>query len=411
MALVFPTSPTTGATYTDPATGRTWAWDGAKWVPAAAGGAYLPISGGSLTGLLTAPQVNAPIITASQAITGPDPPAGDNSQLLATTEWINANARYGDNRIINGDMRIDQRNNGASGTASVYTVDRWAYNASQANKGTWQRFGPGSPVITGFPYNLGFTSSSAYASLASDVFSFSQMIEGDAISDFAWGTVSALPATLSFWANSSLTGTFGGGVSNAVGTRTYPFGYSLPVANTWTKIVIPIPADTAGTWVMNGNAASLQVNFDLGIGSAYRGPAGAWTNTNYASVVGAASVVGTNGATFYVTGVKLEIGSVATPFNRQSLAKSLADCQRYYQTGDWQIGGYSLQGINNINCCSLPVVMRVTPTTGYDLKFGTANIATAAPNAISPAALQTSATVVALGGYLGGGGYWLDAEL
>ena len=164
------------------------------------------------------------------------------------------------------------------------------------------------------------------------------------IGDFAWGTSGAQPVTLSFWARSSLTGTFTGSLTNYAGTRSYPFTFSLPAANTWTRIVITIPGDTAGTWVMSGNCGALSVTFDLGAGANFSGPAGAWASGNFVGATGAVSVVATNAATFYVTGVKLEIGSVATPFNRQSLAKSMADCQRYYEvcmrcgqaTGQWR---------------------------------------------------------------------------
>jgi hypothetical protein len=271
----FPASPTNGQVFTSG--GSSWTYDGTKWV--AAGNAIMP--------------------------------------PLAT----------GDNRIINGDMRIDQRNNGASGTAAnVYTVDRWLYSASQAGKGNWQQKPSAAP---GFPYYLGFGSLSAYAPVAGDNFNFIQPIEADMVSDFAWGTANAQPATLSFWVYSSLSGTFGGAIRNAAGTRSYPFTYPL-TASTWTKIVVAIPADTSGTWVMSGNAAAFWVCFDLGVGSTYRGPSGVWASANYLGANGAVSVVATNAAQFFITGVKLETGSVATPYNRQSLAKSMADCQRYY---------------------------------------------------------------------------------
>ena len=126
---------------------------------------------------------------------------------------------------------------------------------------------------------------------------------------------------------------FSGAIRNYASTRSYPFTFSLPVANVWTKIAVTIPGDTAGTWVLQGNGGGLTVDFDLGSGSTFRGPANAWAATvspGYAGVTGANSMVATAGAGMSFTGVKLEIGSVATPFNRQSLTKSMADCQRYY---------------------------------------------------------------------------------
>jgi hypothetical protein len=271
----------------------------------------------------------------------------------------------GDNRIINGDMRIDQRNNGASGTTqSVYTIDRWFYN-SNAIYGTWQRgtLSPAAFAVTGFGYCWTFASTSAHTSAAGDYSQLFTPLEGDAVSDFKWGTANAQPVTLSFWATSSKTGTFSAALQNYAGTRSYPFTYSLPTANTWTFITITIPGDTAGTWVMSGNGGGVALNFDLGSGTTYRGVAGAWVTGNIMGVTGAVSVLTPNGASFYLTGVKLEIGSVATPFNRQSLAKSMADCQRYYAVFPslW-LQVYCAAGSIFDQMITLPVTMRASPT-------------------------------------------------
>ena len=108
----------------------------------------------------------------------------------------------------------------------------------------------------------------------------------------------------------------------------------------------------------------LYVFFDLGNGATYRGPANVWASADYRGATGAVSVVGTNGATFYVTGVKLEVGNVATPFNRQSLAKSMADCQRYYQqpTNAFIISGYALAGATLYTTSTFQTAMRANPT-------------------------------------------------
>jgi hypothetical protein len=287
--------------------------------------------------------------------------------ILVAADGISAPQAIGDNRIINGDMRIDQRNNGATGTASGYTVDRWQYQAAQASKGVWQR-NTGGP--SGFPYSLYLSSSSAYASVASDYFQFSQAIEADMVSDFAWGTSNAQPVTLSFWALSSLTGSFSGSIRNAANNRSYPFSFSIPTASTWTRVVVTVPGDTGGTWVMSGNAGALVLAFDLGCGTTYRGPANAWAAANYIGVTGSVSIVATNGASLFLTGVKLEIGSVATPYNRQSLAKSMADCQRYFQQPAVSLGtnyavGFADSTTNFLSTMPLVVTMRAAPTVAF----------------------------------------------
>jgi len=237
------------------------------------------------------------------------------------------------NRIINGDMRVDQRNAGASVTnisGGVYTVDRWAAYASQASKFTIQRNAGAVTPPSGFVNYLGVTSSSAYSVLSSDEFDVRQMIEGLNVSDLDWGTASAKTITFSFYVRSSLTGTFGGALANSAFNRSYPFTYTISVANTWEQKTVTIAGDTSGTWLTT-NGIGIYVFFGLGVGSTYTGTAGAWTGSGLISATGATSVVGTSGATFYVTGVQFEVGTVATPFERQIYSNQLAQCQRYYE--------------------------------------------------------------------------------
>jgi hypothetical protein len=234
------------------------------------------------------------------------------------------------NRIINGDFRIDQRNAGASGTGGGYTVDRFQYAQSQTSKFTWQQNAGSVTPPVGFKNYLGFTSSSAYSVLATDYFFVSQPIEGFNVADLAWGTASAKTVTLSFQVYSSLTGTFGGAIRNSAGDRNYPFSYTVSSANTWATISITIAGDTTGTW-LSTNGIGIQVYWGLGVGSTYSGTAGAWSGTAYLSATGATSVVGTNGATFYITGVQLEQNTSATPFERRLYNQELANCQRYWQ--------------------------------------------------------------------------------
>jgi len=249
------------------------------------------------------------------------------------------------NRIINGQMQIDQRNAGASVTPANgdYLVDRFAYYSTQASKLTSQQNAGSVTPPTGFTKYLGFTSSSAYSVLASDYFVIQQKIEGFNVADLGWGTTNAKTITLSFQVYSSLTGTFGGALLNSASNRSYPFSYSIPVANTWTSISITIAGDTTGTWLTN-NGIGITVTFALGAGSTYSGTAGAWATSGFiASPTGATSVVGTNGATFYITGVQLEKGSSATGYEYRQYGQELALCQRYYQ--QWTGNGVSTQTI------------------------------------------------------------------
>jgi hypothetical protein len=238
----------------------------------------------------------------------------------------------GKNRIINGDMRIDQRNAGASvtPTASAYTVDRMQAVMTQASKYSVQQNAGAVTPPSEFTNYLGFTSTSAYSVLSGDVFALRHNIEGFNVSDLGWGTANAQTVTLSFWVRSSLTGTFGGSIMNSDQTRAYPFSYAISAANTWEQKTVTIAGDTTGTWLTT-NGIGLMLNFSIGTGSTYSGTAGAWAASNIWSATGATSVVGTSGATFFITGVQLEAGSVATPFERRSYGQELALCQRYFQ--------------------------------------------------------------------------------
>jgi hypothetical protein len=307
-----------------------------------------------------------------------------------------ASVVIGDNRIINGDMRIDQRNGGATGTAvSGYMIDRWKSSFSQTGKLTYGRNLNSIGGPAGFPYYLGFQSSSAYTPVGNDNFSIFQGLEADTIGDFGWGVAGGTPVTLSFWARSSLTGQFGGAFLNLTGTSFYPFAYSLPTANTWTKISLTVPGDVLDVWTMTGTAFSMMLSFDLGAAN-FRHPANAWTTSPSYGATGSVNVVGTNGATFYVTGVKLEIGSVATPFNRQSLAKSMADCQRYYQSiTQCMMAGYSAAlPVLASHSYLLPVQMRATPTVGLGVPVYS-NASTLAVNAVSLDQVRLQCTVTA----------------
>ena len=273
------------------------------------------------------------------------------------------------NRIINGGMVIDQRNNGASlsngvGATAAFPVDRWSVYGSQASKCTGQRNAGSVTPPTGFTNYLGVTSSSAYAVLTGDYFTTYHRIEGFNTADLAWGTASAATITISFWVRSSLTGTFGGSLTNNAFNRSYPFTYTISAANTWEQKSVTIAGDTTGTWATD-NSIGISVYFNLGAGATYSGTAGAWTGSGLFSATGAVSVVGTSGATFFVTGVQLERGSNATSFEFRDYGRELMMCQRYYQRVSGTGNVYS--GFNPTTsradaAALFPVTMRTAPT-------------------------------------------------
>ena len=238
------------------------------------------------------------------------------------------------NRIINGAMSISQGAAGATITPAVtsayatnYPVDRFQVIVGAASKLTTAQ---SSVAATGFNFSTLITSSSAYTVGAGEVFVIRQNIEGFNTADLGWGAAGAASITLSFWVRSSLTGTFGGSVQNSASNRSYPFTYTINSANTWEKETITIAGDTSGTWIGATNGIGLRVNFGLGVGSTFSGTAGAWAGSDFNSATGATSVVGTNGATFYITGVQLEKGSTATSFDYRPYGTEFQLCQRYY---------------------------------------------------------------------------------
>jgi hypothetical protein len=268
------------------------------------------------------------------------------------------------NRIINGAMTIDQRNAGASVTGSTsdpFVTDRWKTPASQNSKFTFQQNQGSVTLPAGFTNYLGATSSSAYSVGSGDIFGIDQRIEGYNIADLGWGTANAQPITLSFWVQSSLTGTFGGSLLNSATNRSYVFTYAISAANTWEYKTVTIPGDTGGSWLTT-NGVGIRLTFSLGMGSTLSGAAGSWSSNTYLSATGAVSVVGTSGATFYITGVQLEEGTAASPFENRLYSTELNLCQRYYEKGYAMTCAYG-NGANGVfSTIYFKATKRTTPT-------------------------------------------------
>ena len=291
------------------------------------------------------------------------------------------------NRIINGAMVIDQRNAGASVTPAngAYTLDRWWHQLSQASKISVQR---STTAPTGFTNSALITSLSAYSVGVNDFFNIIQIIEGFNAADLGWGTANAQTVTVSFWVRSSLTGTFGGSILNNSQARAYPFTYTVSAANTWEQKSVTVPGDTSGTWPTD-NSGCLRLSFGLGAGTNYSATAGSWQSGVYLSATGATSVVGTNGATFYITGVQLEAGSVASPFERRDYGRELIMCQRYFERTypiQYPFISGAYYGTESYHHWYFKVEKRATPTWAF---VGTW--------AVAPTTAWTSTTEVLLG--------------
>jgi hypothetical protein len=306
-----------------------------------------------------------------------------NADLMTTSYGVSSSGLYGfKNRIINGAMVIDQRNAGASVTPSVngtYLVDRWNLTFSQGSKFSAQQNAGSVTPPAGYINYLGLTVASSVSVATGDYFALQQPIEGLNVADLAWGTANAQAVTLSFWVYSSLgPGTFGGAISNSAGSRSYPFTYTISAANTWQQITVTVAGDTSGTWLTT-NGIGVYVRFGLGAGATFSGTAGAWAAANYFSATSAVSVVGTGSATFYITGVQLEKGSVATSFDYRPYGTELQLCYRYFRKTNGGVNteptlyaygdGSQVIGQSWI----FPVPMRVSPTTTTSGSMAIAN--------------------------------------
>jgi hypothetical protein len=317
-----------------------------------------------------------------------------NARELAELATAYAGGNYGmRNRIINGDMRIDQRNAGASVTVnaanSVYSVDRFfGFGTASAGVFTLQQ---SSVVPAGFNNSIVATVTTASTPSTGQSYTLLQHIEGFNIADFGFGTANAQTITLSFWVRSSLTGTFGGSLRNDGANRAYPFSYTISSANTWEQKTITIPGDTTGTWATN-NSIGIRLAFSLGAGADRLGTPGSWTSNGFSGATGQTNLISTSGATFYITGVQLEAGSVATPFERRPYGTELALCQRYCLRGPSGAVGRWNSATSAEVAYGFPVDMRASPTVTHNATYVSSNLGVASVN-ITATALSGASTV------------------
>lgn len=325
----------------------------------------VPSTGSTFT--LTAPANNATIFTTDGgAITGNVAFTSNNVSIGGQTiSPFNGMT----NRIINGDMRIDQRNAGASANSGSaggnYTLDRWGTYVTGGGVFSAQQ---SSTAPTGFANSQIITVTSADSSIAAgDVYQLRTTIEGLNCSDLAWGTSAAKTITLSFWVRSSVTGTFSVSMRNYAGDRSYVATYTISAANTWEYKTITMPGDTTGTWLTT-NSGFCYLTWSIGCGSTWETTAGSWQAGNYLATSGSVDLISTLNATYYLTGVQLEVGSVATPFEFRSIGQELALCQRYYQTWGGTVAyehlcvGYTTGTTYGEYCLPFLVTMRSPPS-------------------------------------------------
>ena len=303
------------------------------------------------------------------------------------------------NRIINGAMQIDQRNTATTAVtvnalAVFYGVDRFR-GVGQGSSGvfTMQQV---NDAPTGFKKSLKVTVTTADSSISSsDRYFVQQSIEGNNVSDLAFGTASSATVTISFWVKSSLTGTFGGCLQNDGPDRSYPFSYTINQANTWEKETITIIGDTTGTWATD-NSAWGRLTWALGTGSTNSSTAGSWQTGNFEGVTGQVQTISNLNATWQITGVQLERGTTASSFEYRSYGTELALCQRYYYrlkqpsgTNSGVAAGVAYTTTNVYGQVNFPVEMRTNPTAleqngtaaDYDtLTNGNLNVCTLVPS-------------------------------
>jgi hypothetical protein len=348
--------------------------------------------------------------------------------LAVNIAQIGSNNTTFRNRIINGAMVIDQRNAGAVisslGAVTTYIVDRFFYQSGNAGRFSAQQNAGTVTPPAGFTKYLGFTSLGANSPAASDYGIASQAIEGLNITDLGWGTASAATITISFWVRSSITGTQSIALVNVASVRSYSQTYTINSANTWEQKTITVPGDTSGTWATD-NTTGIYLRFPLATGSSNLTTAGVWNATNSNGATGTTAISATSGATFYITGVQLEAGTTASPFEYRSYGTELSLCLRYFETNypaGVATGSISLPGFVSTNSSSLSsneasgvqfsVKKRITPTIViYHITTGTAGsvyrVSDAASVAVTPTHIGRSGIgFLALASSSANGYYW-----
>lgn len=277
------------------------------------------------------------------------------------------------NRLINGDFTISQRSSAlTTTTGGTYIADRWSLSSSNANI-TYSMFATAN--LTPNPMAGRLSATTGTAAGAANFWGLVQAIEGTLVADLRWGTASASTITVSFWLRSSITGTFGVAIRNSAINRSYVTSVTQNVASTWEYKTVTIPGDQSGTWLTT-TGVGINVHITAGAGTNFLTTANTWTAGNFLGPTGMTNAMATNGNTFDVTGVQVESGSVATPYEFRPFTTEMLLCQRYFVSSyiygtaagaaSSSNGSFRLVGNDPSNALFMtsrwPVPMRGTPS-------------------------------------------------
>ena len=269
------------------------------------------------------------------------------------------------NLIINGPMTVSQRGTSASPAPIGYLIDRFATYSSGVGV---LSIAQSSDAPAGFTNSALITVTTAGTPSGGSYRTFQQAIEGNISAVLAQGTPEAKAFTVSFWVKTSILGTFSGSMRDSIVSRSYVFEYTMNAINTWEYKTVTIAGSTGGTF-NTGNTGGLTLAFSQGQGTSFAtATVGSWVTGNFHGSTTETDLIATLGATWQITGVQLEAGDTATPFEHRSFGQELALCQRYFQE---LCGRGTIKAIANVSyytttdtfcAVRLQSEMRVTPT-------------------------------------------------
>ena len=340
-------------------------------LPAISAANLTNVPAANLTGTL--PAIDGSALTGVGASFGNS--SVNTSGIITATAFVSSQGALSNrNKIINGDFIIHQRGGTIASSNGNYTIDRWRTYRSGDSSGGWsvQQSTSSYPqtnisgVLDNFKSSALITVTSAGSAAANNNQKFQQRIEGSNVYDLAFGTAAAKKVTVSFYVKCSLTGNFGISLVNAGHDRSNVQLYTVNSASTWERKVITFDGDTSGSWNFN-TSTGLQLMFDMGSGSSkHAGSTGTWLSGEYHGTTSSVKLIHTNGATWQITGVQLEAGEVATPFEFRKYTDELALCERYYHQSQGNMFWMTnVNGSDHYKPIQFPTTMRTGPSITF----------------------------------------------